>query len=96
MHTQALVFFPFKAILQRETRCQLPHILCAVRKWASQPIRQAASVLVNTSLDCQESGGKEREEQGLRFDNNLKTGENVTEGGLQCVRQSKGQQAEGR
>lgn len=45
-----LCFSLFKAILPRETQCQLPHILCVVRKWASQAIRQAASVLVNTSL----------------------------------------------
>lgn len=57
-------------------------------------------MLVNTSLSGELSKDKrdrerEREEQGLKFDNNFKTGENVTKGGIQCVRQSK-EQAKGR
>ena len=46
-----LYFSLSKRFCTRDTvNCQLPHILCVVRKWASQPIRKAASVLVNTSL----------------------------------------------
>ena len=69
-----LCFSLFKAILPRETQCQLPHILCVVRKWASRAIRQAASELVNTSPSGQErvqrrEAREEREEREERRTN---------------------------